>query len=226
MKYEQKDIIKLIDSATPEERKGIGMVLDLNDKKELNGTEIAEQLWLEYQTFFGYIVRTPPFDEICVSVAEKFIKIKSVDKYDSCWDILNETIKFLFEKMFNEMSKDEKAEFAKEVLTEEEFKDTLGDLNKIKWSKIAAAMALLTSRHSLTIYAIISSQIATALIGRTALTAAGSSVFLPFMGPLGWFILAFGINDLLGTNWKQVVPATLFIYCIYERLKQEGNLPF
>jgi uncharacterized protein YaaW (UPF0174 family) len=64
------------------------------------------------------------------------------------------------------------------------------------------------------------------LIGRGLSLAANAVLVraLSFvLGPVGWALMAWGINDLFGTDFKRVVPATLFIYCIHERLENEGQ---
>ena len=232
MKYEedgvykaltQQDIAKLIDLGTHEEKKAIAEVLNLEDSDKPSGEEIVEQLWWKFQTPLGYLVRTPTFNKICISVAKKFIKLES-EESAPCFDVLNQALKFLLNKMLREMDAHQKKEFITKILSKEEIKETFGNINEINWSKIATGTILLAARNPLIIYSTLTSQIALALGGSAAI--ASGAVALSFLGPLGWFLLAWGMNDLLGTSWKQVVPATFYIYCIHERIKQEGKLPF
>ena len=225
MIYEIHDIAKLIDSATKEEKVSLANVLKL-EVDDPNGDDLAKQLLWKYQTPIGYLVKTPTFNDITIATVKKFMKIPSKKRNLSCWNLLNQLTLYLFNKMFDEMDDENKETFLKTLLSEDKIKEICGDSRSIKWEQIRPAVVI-ASIPSYVLAVTVSTQVAYALFGTAIKSIAPRIISAPIiLGPLGWLLVAWGLNDLLGTNWKQVIPGILYINCIYERLKDEGKLPF
>ena len=237
MIYTLQDTQKLLAKANADERKQLAEILDA-DLKGLKGQRkqaeaLARQLYWKYQTPLGYLTRDPSFDEICVDVA-KALKLEGLTKQEtSCWEMLSRVIRNLLEQLLKEMTPEQRGEVASQVLTAAQLKEFYGK-GVIDWGKVGAGSILLAIKQfggfaTYKVALIVANQAARVLIGRgltlaaNAALARGISIFL---GPVGWVLFAWGINDLLGTNYKRVIPGVLYIYCIYERLKEEGQLPF
>ena len=237
MVFTRKDIEVLLRKATPDERKQLFVLLDGEDG--LKNTDVKQQvetlvdkLFWKYQTPLGYFFREPTFDEICVGVAKR-LKLKGlVRKQISCWELLERIIRNMWEDMINNMSEEERKTLAESIFEDEEFKEAAKKAN-YDWTKVGAGAALLAIKKfggfaTYKMAVIIANQAARALLGRGLTLAANAALTRTIsivLGPVGWLLLAWGINDLLGTNYKRIIPAVLYLYCIYERLDNQKQLP-
>ena len=237
MMYTIEDIRKLLAKASADERTQLAEILD-TDIKEIPGPRkraeaLVRQLCWKYQTPLGYLTRDPFFDEVAIDVAKK-LKMEGLTQQETpCWDMLSRLMRHLMEELLKEMTPEQQGELISQVLTADQIKEFYGN-GTIDWAKVGAGSVLLAIKQfgGFTTYKvalIVANQAARALIG-SGLTLAANAALVRgisiFLGPVGWVLLAWGINDLLGTSYKRVIPGVLYIYCIYERLKAEGQLPF
>jgi uncharacterized protein YaaW (UPF0174 family) len=237
MMYTIEDIRKLLAKASPDERRQLAEILDtdlegvMGPRKE--GEALVRQLYWKYQTPLGYFTRDPFFDEVAVDVAKR-LKMEGLTKQEtSSWDMLSRLIRNLMEELLKEMTPEQRGELASRVLTADQIKEFYGN-GTLDWGKVGAGSILLAIKQfggfaTYKVALIVANQAARALIGRGLSLAANAALVRGlsiFLGPVGWILLAWGINDSLGTNYKRVIPGVLYIYCIYERLKDEGQLPF
>lgn len=237
MIYTLQDIRKLLAKANADERKQLAEILDA-DLEGVNGRRkqaeaLVRQLCWKYQTPLGYLTRDPSFDEISVDVA-KALKLEGLTKQEtSCWEMLSHVIRSLLEQLLKEMAPEDRGELASQVLTAAQLKEFYGK-GAIDWGKVGAGSILLAIKQfggfaTYKIAVIVANQAARVLIGRGLTLAANAALvrgISVFLGPVGWVLFAWGINDVLGTNYKRIIPGSLYIYCIYERLKEEDQLPF
>jgi uncharacterized protein YaaW (UPF0174 family) len=238
MIYTLDDIRKLLVLATDEERQNLAQILDADLSQATGGVTgqaiaLVDQLAWKYQTPFGYVTRRPTFDEMVVDVA-KALKLKGLtEKECSCWDVLSELVRHLMKQILEKMTPEERKSFAEQVLTDEQFRDLCNNGN-IDWGKLSAATLMIAIREfggfaTYRIALIVANQAARLLLGRGLTLAANAAlvrVISIFLGPIGWILLAWGINDLFGTSYKRLIPGVLFIYCIYARVKEDGQSPF
>lgn len=225
MKYEQSDIIKLLNSADLDERKNLAEILDLDKSSEPTGELLVKQLWWKYQSPIGYLARTPTFDEIGMDVTNKFMKKDPVaDK--SVWDVLAELTRYLFQVMLDNLDENQKEDMINALIDNDEINTILNthDLQKqITLGTISAAAIINLPVMS----AIVTTQSINALLRTSMLSILPRTLTFPvLLSPAGWLLVAWGINDLAGTNWKRIVPAILYISLIYQRLLEKGKLPY
>lgn len=237
MIYTLQDIRKLLAKASAEERAQLAELLDADLEgvkgQRKQGEALVRQLCWKYQTPLGFLTREPSFDEMCVDVAKR-LKLEGLTKQEtSCWEMLSHVIRTLLEQLLKEMTPEQRGELASQVLTTEQLKEFYGK-GAIDWGKVSTGSILLAIKQfggfaTYKVALIVVNQAARVLIGRGLTLAANAALvkgISVFLGPVGWVLLAWGINDILGTNYKRVVPAVLYIYCIYERLNEEGQVPF
>jgi uncharacterized protein YaaW (UPF0174 family) len=134
------------------------------------------------------------------------MKVDTLKKGSSCWEILNKLSTYLMEKALKEGNREDiKASIEKIHIP--------GSIDPLKYVAVASVQNPL----------VVSNQVAGALIGRSPLP-----VKLPGMvlGPIGWTMMVFQLNSLAGTNWQNIIPTVIYISYIYYRLKADGKLPF
>ena len=237
MVYTLEDIRNLLAAASADERRQLAEILDVeldgNSEPPKQADALVRQLCWKYQTPLGYLIRDPSFDEMCVDVA-KALKLGGLVKEGiSCWTLLRRLIENMLQTMWEEMSPEEREDFAKKMLTAEEFK-TVFKGGRVDWGKAGVGTLLLGIKHlggfaTYKVALIIANQVARLLLRRGLSLAANAALVRGlsiFLGPVGWLLMAWGVNDLLGTNFKRTIPAVLYIYCIYERLRESAQLPF
>jgi len=237
MVYTLEDIRKLLAVASADERRQLAEILDIEvdakSKPRKQAEVLVRQLCWKYQTPLGYLTRDPSFDEMCVDVA-KALKLGGLAKENtSCWTLLQRLIKNMLKTMWKEMSPEQREDFAKKVLTADEFKSVFKG-GTVDWGKAGAGTLLLGIKHlggfaTYKVALIIANQAARLLLHRGLSLAANAALVRGlsiFLGPVGWLLMAWGVNDLLGTNYKRMIPAVLYIYCIYEQLRESDRLPF
>jgi len=236
MIYTMDDIEKLLKVAKPKEREELATLLDY----EFDGMtphsqaqELTKQLCWKYQTPVGYLTRWPTFDEICVDVAKR-LNLKGLVKQNiTCWQLLERVVRNMLETMLDGLTDEQKEKLEQAILQDEQLRGEIqrkgGD-----WSKVGAGSALLAIQQlggfaTYKIAVIVANQMARILLGRGLTLAANAALTRMVsiaLGPVGWLLLLWGLNDLLGTNYKRVIPATFYVFCIYARLREEGDLPF
>lgn len=235
--YTMHDIEKLLAAADQHEREEFagltGTELERISSPSDQAKAVVKQFCWKYQTPLGYLTRTPTFDEVCVDVAKTLKMEGLVQEEIACWELLNRVVRNLLEKMVNKMSDGDKEKFLQELFEDKDFRREL-QKGGYDLSKVSAGAALCTIRQfggfaTYKVSLIVANQVARVLLGRGLSLAANVLVtrFVGFLlGPVGWLLLAWGINDLLGTNYKVVIPSTIYIYCIYARLQADGDLPW
>ena len=237
MVYTLEDIRKLLAKASPDERRQLAEILNADlagvSGPRKQGESLVRQLCWKYQTPLGYLTRDPTFDEVAVDMA-KALKMAGLTKREtSCWDMLSRLTRNLLEQLLKEMTPEQRGELASRVLTAAQIKQFYGK-GTIDWAKVGAGSVLLAIKQfggfaTYKVALIVANQAARVLIGRGLTLAANAALvkgISVFLGPVGWILFVWGINDLVGTNYKRVIPGVLYVYCIYERLKEKGQLPF
>ena len=213
-KKERKQLAELLDMELPESRSSKG-----------EARALASQLCWKYQTPVGYLTRDPTFDEICKEVA-KALKHEDLDCDGiSSWELLRRIVEAMFGGMLEEMEPKQRKELMLQIAEPdqvEELKKTQGhNIGKASAGGALVAINQLGGFATYKIAVIVANQAARALLGRGLTLAANAALTRSisiFLGPVGWLLLAWGMNDLLGTNYKRVIPAVLYIYSIHERL--------
>ena len=154
----------------------------------------------------GYALRKPAFDEISIAVANKFMKVNSVKKDSSCWEILNKLSAYLMDKALKEGNSEEIKSAIQKISIPGE-KDPSKDNN---W-------------HLMLNPLVISNQVGNAFVSKPSFPIAGTGFPL---GPIGWTMMVFQLNSLVGTNWQNIIPTVIYTSYIYNRLAASGKLPF
>lgn len=233
-----EDIRRLLTSASAEERHALAEVLDMSLDKAVpgarkNAESLVRQLWWKYQTPLGYLTRDPSFDEICVDVAKK-LKLGGLAKEEgSCWTLLANIASTLLEQLLDKMEPEAREKLAREILTPEQFRQ-FGVGGRVDWGKVTGGAVLLAVKQfggfaTYKVAVIVANQVSRALLRHGLSLAANAAIARGIslvLGPVGWILLVWSLNDLFGTNYKRVIPAVLFISSIYERLKAQDQLPF
>jgi uncharacterized protein YaaW (UPF0174 family) len=232
MIYTMSDIEKLLTAASQEERDELaallGLTLETSSPQKTASTLVKQFMW-KYQTPLGYLVRTPTFDEICVDVAKR-LKLGDMAREDiSCWQLLEWVIENLIKKLIDEMTPKEKEDFLQSFLTDAQRK--VFGKRGVDWTAVASGSFFLALKQfggfaTYRVSLVVANQAARVLVGRGLTLAANAALVRGLsiaLGPVGWVLLVWGINDLLGTNYKRVIPATLYLYCIHSRLEEEAS---
>ena len=195
------------------------------DRQSLAKTVVVK-LYQSYQTPIGYIVKQPTLDAMCDRIAKK-LKLAKLE--GAGWCKLRNLSISVFEKILKSMSKEEK----KKLLTRmwnsldgkerKKIKDEfhVADVNSFVHSSemlVAHVVGVHLARETAiyTAAAIVRIYVGTelALAASTVLTRTATV----FLGPVGWALLAVSVNDLMGTNYKKVVPTLLTINIISMRV--------
>lgn len=229
------DVAYLIDEATEEEQEALADVLEL-DLDEVEEGEIGEalsrQLKWKFQTPLGYLLTDPSFDEMCLDVA-KHLKLKDlINKRQTCWGLLEKLVEHVMQAAWEEMPLGEKKKFLKNVLGKDYNKfagASAADIGKLTGGAMLLALKEFGGFAVYKFSVIAANQVAKALLGRGLGLAANAGLtrgIAVFLGPVGWVLTIWAVNDLMGTNYKNVIPALFVIFTIYSRLKEEDALPF
>jgi uncharacterized protein YaaW (UPF0174 family) len=195
-------------------------------------TQIATKFYKYYHTPAGYRLKKATLDKMCARITKK-MKLKPLE--GSGWQQLHSLSVNVFEKLLETMKPEEKQKLLDELWK----KMSPEDKKKLKEEfNMANISALMESSGHLVAH-IIGIQLAreTALFAAAAiirvnlgaeLTVAASTVLTRtatvFLGPIGWALIVFSFNDMMGTNYKRVVPALLLINIINVRVhtKKDG----
>lgn len=224
MAVSMADIRRLLGRARADERAQVatllGMEMGLGSPMS-QAEQLVRQLSWKYQTPFGYLARDPTFDEIAKDVAKR-LHVKVVAAA-TCWENLARILDHLWTRMFDEMAVDDRRKLVEELAGDG--REHLAGMRPSAWRKLSAAMALGLIRQyggpaTNNVALIVTNQVAKALLGR-GLTLAATRAIGVLLGPVGWMLVLWGLNDLFGTNYKRLVPVVLYIHCIHERLHPE-----
>jgi uncharacterized protein YaaW (UPF0174 family) len=233
----REDITKLIKAASVDELKELSEILEMDGTSEVDS--VIVELWWKYQTPIGFFARDPSFDEICRNIA-KILKLDGLAREkDSCWDLLRKIVGNLIDRMLEDLPADKREEALKELLDEKDIenlkKNYGGDVAKLVGGGAAIWIGTLSFHALKNLLLRVIHGIIRAILGRGLSYAAAKKVLgvvakrVPILGivagPVGWILTIWGINDLMGTNYKRVIPAVLFIYCVYITLKADGKCP-
>ncbi len=201
------------------------------EHKEKFVRKIVEKLYKHYHTPVGYRIKKATVDKMCDRVAKK-LKLQPLE--GDGWKKLHSLSVNIFEKLLASMSKEEKQKLFDEMwakMTPEEKEKMKQEFNM---TDVSALME--TSTHLVAHVIGIELARETALFAAAAiirinlgteLALAASTVLTRtatvFLGPIGWALLAFSINDFMGTNFKRVVPALLTINVVNARVHTKQN---
>lgn len=233
----REDITKLMNAASNDEFRQLSEILEMNGATE--ASSLSVELWWKYQTPLGFLTRDPSFDEICQNIAKKLKLDGLIREKDSCWDLLRKIVGNLIDRMLEDLPANKREEALKELLDEQDIenlkKNYGGDLAKLVSGGATLWIGTLTYPALRNLLLRVIHGVVRAILGRGLSYAAAQKVLgvvakrAPILGilagPVGWILTIWGINDLMGTNYKRVIPAVLFIYCIYINLKAEGKCP-
>jgi len=217
--------------ALPSELDGLAEILKCNLAKDKgkHATEIVKRLYLSYQTPVGYLIRKPTLDAICDRIAKK-LKLEILEGRG--WQKLHSLSINIFEKVLKSMSKKEKEKLLKQMWHLLDIKDRkqikdefhIADMNSfIHSSELLAAhvvgihLARETALYTAATILRLSIGSELALAASTVLTRTATVL----LGPVGWALLFVSINDLMGTNYKKVVPALLTLNVINMRVHKK-----
>lgn len=239
----KEDIEKLLDKAPNDEAKQLAEILELTEDIPdwLTGKTLATEIWWKYQTPIGFMLIDPSFEDICKNIAKKMKLDGLIREHDSCWYMLQKIIGNLIDRMLEDLPEGKREEALKELLDEKGIQELMtkknygADIAKLLSGGAASWMGTLSYPALRNLLLRVIHGTARAILGRGLSYAAAQKVLgvvakrAPVLGilagPVGWILTIWGINDLMGTNYKRLIPAVLFTYLIYVNLKAEGKCP-
>ncbi len=195
---------------------------------------IAKKLFKSYQTPAGYVLRNPTMDQMCDRIAKK---LKLHDLQGEAWQRLHSLCINIFEKLFKSMAPEEKEKLMQEIwaqLSDEDKQQLKKEFNvadvaafihtsELMFAHIAGVyLARETALYAAAAVLRISLGAELTLAAGTLLTRTATV----FLGPVGWALVAVSINDLMGTNFKRIVPALLTVNIINMRVHNKRNEEF
>jgi len=233
--HELNEFLK--EHASVEELNDLARILNYSKNrrkwKEAFVQEIVRRLYKYYQTPAGYALRKKPaIDQMCDRIAKK-LKLRKLQ--GDGWQKLHSLSVNIFEKIFKLMSDEEKEKLLKEMW------EKLGTEDKKRLKKefdIADVSAFIHGSELMVVHvvgvylaretalfaavAVLRLSLGVALTASTVLTRTANV----FLGPLGWALVAVSVNDLMGTNFKRIVPALLTINIVNMRVHNKKGKEF
>jgi uncharacterized protein YaaW (UPF0174 family) len=194
--------------------------------KEIFAQRIVEKFYKHYHTPIGYRIKKATLDKMCDRIAKK-LKLRALS--GTGWKKLHSLSINIFEYLLKIMTPEEKRKLLDELwakMTPEDKERIKKECNMADVSKFMESSGHLVA-HVVGIHlARETALLAAAAIIRvnlgTELTLAASTILTRtatvFLGPLGWALMVFSINDFMGTNFKRVVPALLIINVVNVRV--------
>ncbi|MFH1504973.1 MAG: hypothetical protein ABIH08_06285 [Candidatus Omnitrophota bacterium] len=188
--------------------------------------DITKKLYKTYQTPAGYLIKKPTLDEMCNKIAKK-MKLRQLQGVG--WQRLHSLCLNIFENIFKAMTPEDKEKFLREMWAHL----SADDKEKLKKNFNITNIASFIHSSEMLVAHVVGVYLAreTALYAAAAvlrlslgaeLTLAASTVLTRtatvFLGPIGWALVAVSINDLMGTDYKRIVPALLTINIINMRV--------
>jgi len=191
--------------------------------------EVTKKLFKSYQTPAGYALRNPSMDQMCDRIAKK---LKLHDLQGEAWQRLHSLCINIFEKLFSSMTPEEKEKLMQDMwvqLSDEDKQQLKKEFNVADVAAFIHTSELMFAHIAGVYLARETALYAAAAIVRISLgaelTLAAGTILTRtatvFLGPLGWALIAVSINDLMGTNFKRIVPALLTVNIINMRV--HGN---
>lgn len=244
------DHILKADKLTPAMREQIlletsepGMAEEVTDTrlKRLGHVYAADALggalWWQYQTFLGYMVRTPSYDAMTKSVMKQLKMGGAYKATRSCWDNQARLCAYLVDQLIDALPSEQQAQAIKELMGEKSAESIEKEIGVSIAKMASGGSAIWIGRLSYPVLRNLLLRlvhgVARATLGRGLTYAAGKKVLaviakrtaiIGFLaGPIGWLLLVWGLNDLTGTNYKKVLPAMLFIYTIHLRVNAKSE---
>ncbi len=209
------------DKALVRELKEIAKILKCQKlpNKKTFASLLTKKLYKYYQTPVGNKLRNPTLDSICDKAAKK-LKLRPLE--GSGWVKLHSLSVNIFEKILNSMTKKEKKKLFKELLEKISEKERKRLHKEFKAADLEYLMehSELFAAHIIGIHLARELALYTAAavlkVNLTAEVALAASKVLTrtatvFLGPVGWGLALVSVNDLMGTNFKVVIPALMTI---------------
>ena len=205
------------------------------EQKETFAQTIVKRLYKCYQTPAGYALKKKPtIDQMCDRIAKK-LKLRELQ--GDGWQKLHSLCINIFEKLFKSMTPEEKEKLMQEMwaqLSDEDKQQLKNEFNIadvyafIHSSELMIAhiggvyLARETALYAAAAILRISLGTELALAAGTLLTRTATV----FLGPVGWALIVVSINDLMGTNFKKLVPALLTVNIINMRVHDKQGKEF
>ncbi|MBF0254619.1 MAG: hypothetical protein HQL11_05815 [Candidatus Omnitrophica bacterium] len=195
---------------------------------------VTRKLYRCYQTPVGYMVRRPTLEAMCDRIAKK-LKLKPV--HGDGWTRLHVLSMRMFERLLASMTPADKRKLIRRMwqkLSSKEKKNLQRDFDTADVSSLIQHSELFVA-HVVGIHLARETALYTAAailrINLGAELALGASVILSrtatlILGPVGWALVALSVNDLMGTEYKRVVPALLAINVISVRAHMKRGTLF
>ena len=195
---------------------------------------IAKKIFKCYQTPAGYVLRNPTIDQMCDRIAKK---LKLRDLQGQAWQRLHSLCINIFEKLFKSMAPEEKEKLMQEMwaqLSDEDKQQLKDEFNIADVAAFFHSSELMIAHVGGIYLARETALYAAAAVLRMSLgtelaLAAGTILTRTatvFLGPVGWALVAVSINDLMGTNFKRLIPALLTVNVINMRVHNKRNDEF
>ena len=216
---DKDSIHKLLDKATPKERRALAEILEAESPKP---EHILEAFRWNCQSIFGYLAGSEPsYSQIAEQVAEKLeINPVGVTVEELEVEIARKVLRTAWEKMTPEQREEFEAELkrtAHEFDQDGEFARSasiFAALTGVQLSKFG--VYLLSSTTLSTLKGVIS--VALPFVAYATMSRAIAGI----IGPVGWIGAGlFTIWKLTGANYKRLIPAILYVSAL--RAKQQGN---
>ena len=195
---------------------------------------IAKKLFKCYQTPAGYVLRNPTIDQMCDRIAKK---LKLNDLQGHAWQRLHSLCINIFEKLFKSMTPEEKEKLMQEMwaqLSDEDKQQLKNEFNIADVYAFIHSSELMIAHiggvylaRETALYA--AAAILRISLGTELVLAAGTLLTRTatvFLGPVGWALIIVSINDLMGTNFKRLVPALLTVNIINMRVHDKQGKVF
>jgi len=219
----------LRENALDEELAELGKILkcETNHLRDTSAWNVARGLYTQYQTPLGFMVRSPTLDNICDKVAKK-LKLRKLEGQG--WERLHSLAVNAFEKLLQNMPEDEKEELLRKMwdsLSPEKKEQLNKEFNVANFNEFLHSSEFLVA-HTLGIHMaremalVTANTIARVYLGsELALTASKvlSRGAVIILGPMSLVLLALSINDLMGTNFKRIVPALMVLNIVNIRVQ-------
>ena len=196
--------------------------------------KIVRKIYKYYQTPLGYILKNPTVDNMCDRVAKKLklSKLKGVG-----WQKLHSLGINVFEKFLKSMSVEDKEKLLKEMWEKLSDEDKVKLKNEFHLANVSSFIhsSELLAAHVLGVHLARETALYTAAaivrINLGAEVALFTSRILTrtatvFLGPVGWVLLVVSVNDLMGTNFKRIVPALLAVNIVNMRIHEARGKEF
>lgn len=221
----------LLKNALDEELVELAKILKCHrfKKRDVFVWYIVKRLYSCYQTPLGYRLKNPTLDDMEDKIVKK-LKLRKLQ--GEGWQKLYILSVNIFENILKSMPKDEKEKLLKEMwgkMTPEDKDQMYEKFQLADYTTFIHTNEMLVAHvvgiHLANEMAIYTANTIIRINFGTELTLIASRILTrsasALLGPVGWALIAVSINDLMGTNFKRVVPALLIINIINMRVNNE-----